>query len=159
RKRIFGVAGRVAAISLGAIIFAAVLPCGGFAATQTAAKPSASGGASPKQIQELMTLLADPKVRNWLGKENKAEAASEQAASEESVSQELDGRLAAIREHIAPTRHRGMRKARLTVHHRSACSGVKALRNTSAARRQAAKLLCYRFGPLTPSARSANLIA
>ena len=43
-------------------------------------------------------------------------------------------------------------------HHRSACSGVKALRNTSDARRQAAKL-CYRFGPLTPSARSANLIA
>ena len=32
-----------------------------------------------------------------------------------------------------------------------------ALRNTSDARRQAAKL-CYRFGPLTPSARSANLI-
>jgi hypothetical protein len=57
-----------------------------------------------------------------------------------------------------PTRHRGMRKARLAVHHRSACSGVKALRNTSLARRQAAKL-CYRFGPLTPSARSANLIA
>src|SRR5215467_15838467 len=37
-------------------------------------------------------------------------------------------------------------------------SGVKALRNTSPAKRQAAKL-CYRFGPLTPSARSANLIA
>ena len=51
-----------------------------------------------------------------------------------------------------------MRKAGLAVHHRSACSGVKALRNTSPARRQAAKL-CYRFGPLTPSARSANLIA
>ena len=32
------------------------------------------------------------------------------------------------------------------------------LRNTSTAKRQAAKL-CYRFGPLTPSARSANLIA
>ena len=49
-------------------------------------------------------------------------------------------------------------KPRLAVHRRSACSGVKALRNTSDARRQAAKL-CYRFGPLTPSARSANLIA
>ena len=43
-------------------------------------------------------------------------------------------------------------------HRPSACSGVKALPNTSAARRQAAKL-CYRFAPLTPSARSANLIA
>src|SRR5438132_10958285 len=51
-----------------------------------------------------------------------------------------------------------MQEARLAVHHRSACSGLKALRNTSAASRQAAKL-CYRFGPLTPSARSANLIA
>src|SRR5437763_1873560 len=50
------------------------------------------------------------------------------------------------------------RKARLPVHRPSACSGVKALRNTSDASRQAAKL-CYRFGPLTPSARSANLTA
>jgi hypothetical protein len=50
-----------------------------------------------------------------------------------------------------------MQKAPVAVHHRSACSGVKALRNTSDARRQAAKL-CYRFGPFTPSARSANLI-
>ena len=49
------------------------------------------------------------------------------------------------------------RKAHLAVHRPSACSGVKALRNTSDATRQAAKL-CYRFGPLTPSARSANLI-
>jgi len=49
-------------------------------------------------------------------------------------------------------------KSPIAVHRRSACSGVKALRNTSAARRQAAKL-CYRFGPLTPPARSANLIA
>jgi hypothetical protein len=57
----------------------------------------------------------------------------------------------------APSRRRAMQKAPAAVHHRSACSGVKALRNTSAARRQAAKL-CYRFGPLTPSARSANLI-
>src|SRR5438874_6234173 len=50
-----------------------------------------------------------------------------------------------------------MQKAPVAVHRRCACSGVKALRNTSAASRQAAKL-CYRFGPLTPSARSANLI-
>src|SRR3954471_1542473 len=50
------------------------------------------------------------------------------------------------------------RKARLPVHRPSACSGVKALRNTSDASRQAAKL-CDRFGPLTPSARSANLTA
>ena len=51
-----------------------------------------------------------------------------------------------------------LQKSPVAVHHRSAGSGVKALRNTSVARRQAAKL-GYRFGPLTPSARSANLIA
>ena len=83
RKRIVGVGGRIAAISLGAIILAAALPYGGFAATQKATKPSTSEEASPKQIQELMTLLADPKVRNWLEEESKAEAASEQAATEE----------------------------------------------------------------------------
>jgi hypothetical protein len=63
---------------------------------------------------------------------------------------------------IPTDRHRpdaeAMQKPCLAVHHRSACSGLKALRNTSDAKRQAAKL-CYRFGPLTPSARSANLIA
>ena len=46
----------------------------------------------------------------------------------------------------------------ISVHRRCACSGVKGLRNTSPAKRQAAKLR-ERFGPLTPSARSANLIA
>jgi hypothetical protein len=50
-------------------------------------------------------------------------------------------------------RHRpdaeAMQKAPVAVHRRCACSGVKALRNTSAARRQAAKL-CYRFGPFDP---------
>src|SRR6516162_8879248 len=99
-KRIVGIAGRVTAIFLGAVVFATVLPSGAFAATQKATNPSTSEEASPKQIQELMTLLGDPKVRNWLEKESKAQAAAEQAATEESVSQALDGRLAAIREHI-----------------------------------------------------------
>src|ERR1700693_4566929 len=58
----------------------------------------------------------------------------------------------------APADAEAMQKAPVAGHHRSPCSGVKARRNTSHARRQAAKL-CYRFGPLTPSARSANLIA
>ena len=99
-KRIVGIAGRLLAISVGAIIFAAALPDGGLAATQKAAKPSTSQEVSPKQIQELMTLLADPKVRNWLEEQSKAEAASERAAEEEPVWQVLDSRLGAIREHI-----------------------------------------------------------
>src|SRR5215469_11442958 len=39
----------------------------------------------------------------------------------------------------APSDANLMQKAPVAVHHRSACSGVKALRNTSAAKRQAAK--------------------
>ena len=66
----------------------------------------------------------------------------------------------------APSDAEALQKAPVAGHHRSACSGVKAcpwleqgaLRNTSHATRHAAKLCC-RFGPLTPSARSANLIA
>jgi moderate conductance mechanosensitive channel len=100
-KRIVGIGGRVTAILLAAIILSAVLPCGGFAATQKAAHSLTSEEASPKQIQELMTLLGDPKVRDWLDQQSKAQAASERAATEESVSQALDGRLAAIREHLA----------------------------------------------------------
>src|SRR5215469_7789717 len=91
----------VAAIVFGAIISFTALPCGGFAATQKATKPSTSEEASPKQIQELMTLLGDPKVRNWLEQQSRAQAAAEQAATEESVSQALDEHLAAIREHLA----------------------------------------------------------
>jgi len=60
-KKAIAAVGRVAAIFLGGIIFAAVLPCGGFAATQKGTRPSTSEEATPKQIQELMTLLADSK--------------------------------------------------------------------------------------------------
>jgi hypothetical protein len=56
-----------------------------------------------------------------------------------------------------PTGARSYAKSPIAVYRRCACSGVKALRNTSTAKRQAAKL-CWRFGPLTPSAHSANLI-
>jgi hypothetical protein len=56
------------------------------------------------------------------------------------------------------TRHRSYAKSPVAIHRPSAWSGLKALRNRSPAKRQAAKL-CYRFGPLTPSARSAKLIA
>jgi small-conductance mechanosensitive channel len=81
-------------------VLAGLLSGGVAAAPQKATKPSTSEEASPKQIQELTTLLADPKVRNWLEQQAKAEAASERAATEEPVSQVLDSRLAAIREHI-----------------------------------------------------------
>src|SRR5215472_7066059 len=58
----------------------------------------------------------------------------------------------------APSDGEAEQKAPVAVHHRSACSGVKALRNPSAANRQAAKPWLA-FRSLTPSARSVNLIA
>jgi len=101
RKRTIGFGEIAAAISFGAMILATVPVCSAFAQKPAAKAASVGEEASPKQIQELMTLLGDPKVRNWLEKESKAQAAAEQAATEESVSQALDGRLAAIREHLA----------------------------------------------------------
>ncbi len=64
--------------------------------------PAASEEATPKQIQELMTLLADPTVRDWLEQESKAKAAQTRATDAEasSISHEFDTRVAAIREHI-----------------------------------------------------------
>jgi moderate conductance mechanosensitive channel len=58
--------------------------------------------ATPPQIQQLVTLLADPKVQQWLKEQNeaKAAAASSLAAAEESPSHYLDSRLGAIREHF-----------------------------------------------------------
>jgi small-conductance mechanosensitive channel len=82
------------------VVFAGLLSGAVAATPQKGTKPSTSQEASPKEIQELMTLLADPKVRNWLEEQSKAEAASERAATEEPVSRALDDRLAAIREHI-----------------------------------------------------------
>ena len=85
------------------ILFAAVLS-GAAAASAAAANrsPAASEEATPKQIQELMTLLADPKVRDWLEQESKAKAAQARATDAEaiSISHEFDSRVAAIREHI-----------------------------------------------------------
>jgi small-conductance mechanosensitive channel len=93
---------RVAAALFAAIILVTAPVSAAFAATAKAGKPATftSQEATPKQIQELMALLADPKVRNWLEQQSKAEAAAERAVTEESVSQALDSRLAAMREHI-----------------------------------------------------------
>src|SRR6516165_4268942 len=94
--------GRVVAICFAVAILSIGAPAGALAAAPKAGKPAASAKseATPEKIQELMTLLADPKVRDWLEQESKAEAASKQAVTEESVSQALDSRLGAIREHI-----------------------------------------------------------
>jgi small-conductance mechanosensitive channel len=93
---------RVVGICLAAAILATMASSGGFAAAQKATKPAQSEDATPQKIQELMTLLADPKVRDWLEQESKAEAAQEKASDPEasSVSHYFDTRVAAVREHI-----------------------------------------------------------
>src|SRR5215468_8949760 len=93
---------RVVGICLAAAILATMASSGGFAAAQKATKPTQSEDATPQKVQELMTLLADPKVRDWLEKESKAEAAQTQGsdAEETSVSRYFDHRIGATREHL-----------------------------------------------------------
>jgi small-conductance mechanosensitive channel len=85
------------------ILFAALLP-GTTAASAAAANRSAPAGdeATPPQIQQFLTLLADPKVQTWLKQQNETRSAatSSRDAAEESPSHILDSRLGAIREHI-----------------------------------------------------------
>jgi small-conductance mechanosensitive channel len=100
----FALAGRLwprtAAVCVAAVILLLMSSSGGLAAAQKPTKASSNAEATPQQIQQLMTLLADPKVRDWLEQQSKAEAASERATAEEPVSRVLDSRLAAIRGHI-----------------------------------------------------------
>jgi moderate conductance mechanosensitive channel len=94
---------RVLAASLAAIILATMLPCGAFAATQKGAAPASEAGATtPSKIHELLTLLADPKVQEWLAKQSEAKSAAgaTQETVTNSVSHYFDYRVGAIREHI-----------------------------------------------------------
>jgi moderate conductance mechanosensitive channel len=95
---------RAAAVFLAAIILAMTPSSGALAAAPKAGKPtpSANGEATPQKIQDLMALLADPKVRDWLEQESKAEAAQARESDTEasSISHEFDSHVAAIREHI-----------------------------------------------------------
>ena len=63
---------------LAAIILFATLLSGTVAASAAAANRSAPAGeeATPPQIQQFLTLLADPKVQTWLKQQSEAEAAA-----------------------------------------------------------------------------------
>src|SRR5215472_12897204 len=103
--KLIGYAVRYAAtICFAVAVLAIGLPSGAWAATPKAGKPAASAKteATPEKIQQLMTLLADPKVRDWLEQESKAEAAQERKSGTEetSVSHYFDERIGATREHI-----------------------------------------------------------
>jgi moderate conductance mechanosensitive channel len=94
---------RALASCLTAIILSTVLSCGTFAATQKGPPPASEEGATlPPKVHELLTLLADPKVQEWVKQQQEAKSAAEASHYdfEESVSHDLDSHLGAIREHI-----------------------------------------------------------
>src|SRR5262249_37800718 len=94
---------RAAAALFAATMLSTAPLSNGFAAAPKARKPTASVSETPpEKIQELMTLLADPKVRDWLETKSKAGAAHapEPDAEATSISAEFDSRVGAIREHI-----------------------------------------------------------
>src|SRR6266481_2470949 len=87
-----------------AIFLSAALLSGAAAATPKGpgGASSASGeAATPPEIAEFMALLANPKVQKWLLEEEHAAKASKQPApEEETVSQYVDARISATREHF-----------------------------------------------------------
>jgi moderate conductance mechanosensitive channel len=102
--RAIGAAARVAAISLVALALWTAPHTAALAAKAAGTSAAAAGneGATSPKIREFLTLLADPKVQEWLEKQGEAKAAAGSAARETdgSISHELDSHLGAIREHI-----------------------------------------------------------
>jgi hypothetical protein len=104
-KAIIGAARQVAAIWIATVILA-IPPLGGASAAQRGAAKAApaagEGAATSPKVHELVTLLADPTVQEWLKQEAEKKSAAEAAPDslENSVSQLMDARLGAIREHI-----------------------------------------------------------
>ena len=94
---------RALAGCLAAIILSTVPLCGAFAATQKSTPPaSEEGTTTPAKIHELLNLLADPKVQEWLEKQGEAKSATgaAQETVSNSVSHYFDSRVGAIRGHI-----------------------------------------------------------
>ena len=99
--RAIGRAARVAAIWLVALTLWTAPHTAAVAAkaAETSAAAAGDEGATSPKIHEFLTLLADPKVQEWLEKQGKAKAAA--GETDNSISHELDSHLVAIREHIA----------------------------------------------------------
>jgi hypothetical protein len=103
-KTIKDAALRAAAILLAAIIFSTVPTSGIFAATHKGSGGSSSAsedGATSPEIAEFMALLANPKIQKWLVEQHPAEASHKSEPPTETVSQYIDSRVGATREHIA----------------------------------------------------------
>jgi moderate conductance mechanosensitive channel len=85
-----------------AVLLSAALLSGAAAAPHGSAGNGSSGheAATPPEIAEFMALLANPKIQKWLVEQHPAEASKQPAPKEETVSQYVDGRIGAIREHF-----------------------------------------------------------
>jgi small-conductance mechanosensitive channel len=99
-----GAARYLVAICLAALFFA-VGPLTGASAAQPPFGKSAAPKAedtTPAKVHDLLTLLADPKVQEWLQKQSEAKAAAESmpAGMDTSVSHYFDSRLGEVRAHI-----------------------------------------------------------
>ncbi len=101
-KSIAGAARHITAICLAALVFLiGPLSCA-FAAQPAKSTAPSEADKTPAKVRELLTLLADPKVQEWLDKEAKAKTASQSAPEnvEESISHYFDAQLGAVRTHI-----------------------------------------------------------
>jgi moderate conductance mechanosensitive channel len=96
--------GCLAAIILFAVALSGAAPMPAAAANRS---PAESAEATPPQIQQLLTLLGEPKVQAWLKQQNEAKsaAASGRVTAEGSPAHFLDSRVGAIREHIVALAH------------------------------------------------------
>ncbi len=96
-------ANRLVGICLAVVIFTIMLPCGGFAAQQAAAGSAASSeaDATAAKVQQLLELLADPRVQKSLEERVKSASKSAEETAEASISSYWSARLTAIREHVA----------------------------------------------------------
>jgi moderate conductance mechanosensitive channel len=85
-----------------AILLSAALLSGAAAAPHGSTANGSSGheAATSPEIAEFMALLANPKIQKWLVEQHPAEAIKTPAPHEETVSEYIDSRIGATREHI-----------------------------------------------------------
>src|SRR5262249_16925739 len=93
-----------AAIFLAVLGLAALASFGAIAAQQAGTKPAFSSEeeVAPAKVQELLTLLADPKIQEWLVQQRQIRTVSGSAPQTEgsSLAQYFSARLGAMRAHI-----------------------------------------------------------
>ena len=93
---------RFAGILLAVSIFTMMPPCGVFAAQQAVVNPGTGGEAdtTAAKVQQLLLLLADPRVQKSLDEQVKSAPKGAEETQEAPISSYWSARLTAIREHL-----------------------------------------------------------